>query len=68
MLVLTSVQWRKSTLSAERTNCVEVAFADDCAVSRDSKDPDGPMLVVPPAAWTTFVDAIKHGGLARERP
>jgi hypothetical protein len=30
---------------------------------RDSKDPAGPALVFPAAAWTAFVDAVKSGEL-----
>jgi len=30
---------------------------------RDSKDPEGPALVFPAAAWTAFLDAVKSGEL-----
>jgi hypothetical protein len=55
---LTRAQWRKSSRSgggAVDSACVEVAFTGSVAGVRDSKNPVGPMLVVPAAAWTTFV-------------
>jgi hypothetical protein len=30
---------------------------------RDSKDPDGPVLVLPAASWTHFVTAIRSDQL-----
>lgn len=56
-----SAQWRKSSYS--NTNggeCVEVAngFAGIVPV-RDSKDSDGPVLILEGAAWSSFVVAIK---------
>ncbi|MFF2117109.1 DUF397 domain-containing protein [Kitasatospora sp. NPDC058184] len=30
---------------------------------RDSKDPHGPALVFPAAAWEAFVKAVRTGGL-----
>ena len=50
-------EWRKPTRSgAQGDNCVEVAtnVAGVVAV-RDSKDPDGPVLEVPPAQWREFL-------------
>jgi len=54
---LTDARWRKSTRSgASGGNCVEVADNLPGAVAvRDSKDPHGPVLVFPPAAWRSFV-------------
>jgi hypothetical protein len=55
---LTKVQWRKSSRTGgggADSNCVEMAFVGAAAAVRDSKNPDGPMLVLPVAAWATFV-------------
>lgn len=48
--------WRKSSYSngSENGACVEVAFAEVAAV-RDSKNIDGPMITIAPAAWRAFV-------------
>ena len=46
--------WRTSSYSAESGACVEVAPAPERVLVRDSKDPDGPALVVPAAAWRAF--------------
>jgi hypothetical protein len=55
---LTRAQWRKSSRTggdSVDSNCVEVALVGTVAGVRDSKNPDGPMLVVPATAWTLFV-------------
>lgn len=60
-----SSAWRKSTYSSgEGGDCVEVADGLDGAMPvRDSKDPQGPALVFPAAAWTAFVADVKAGRL-----
>jgi hypothetical protein len=50
-------------LSTATSNCIEVAVAEPAVGVRDSKDPDGPVLVLPAAAWTHFVAAIRSGAL-----
>ncbi|AXK33446.1 DUF397 domain-containing protein [Streptomyces armeniacus] len=55
--------WRKSSYSSpDNDSCVEVidGYASGIPV-RDSKDPHGPALVVEPAAWSSFVSAVKRG-------
>ncbi|MFG2054731.1 DUF397 domain-containing protein [Micromonospora sp. NPDC048930] len=54
---LSNAQWRKSSRSgASGGNCVEVADNLPGVVAvRDSKDPAGPVLAFPPAAWRSFV-------------
>jgi hypothetical protein len=43
--------WRKSSRSGSSGgSCVELAGAKDGVAIRDSKDPEGPVLLVPPAA------------------
>jgi hypothetical protein len=50
-----SINWRKSSRSTGANACVEVADGAGWAAVRDSKDPDGPVLVVSPAAFGAFV-------------
>ncbi|WDG30799.1 DUF397 domain-containing protein [Streptomyces sp. CA-278952] len=57
---LTAAAWRKSSYSnQEGGDCVEVADGFPGVVPvRDSKNPHGPALVLPAAAWTAFVAAV----------
>lgn len=52
-----SDRWRKSSYSAEETNCVEVAL-DVHAEVRDTKDREGGTLVVPTAAWAALLSSL----------
>ncbi|MFG2095484.1 DUF397 domain-containing protein [Streptomyces sp. NPDC048612] len=58
---MSTAVWRKSTYSnGDGGNCVEVV--DDLpgiVPVRDSKDPHGPAIVFPAAAWSAFVAAVK---------
>lgn len=59
---LGAAQWRKSTRSTGQGNCIEVATNLPALVAvRDSKNPDGPALVVPPSEWRAFLDHVQHG-------
>ncbi|RAJ40494.1 uncharacterized protein DUF397 [Kitasatospora sp. SolWspMP-SS2h] len=62
---LSELRWVKSTYSNNGGYCVEVAPAGlpGRLPVRDSKDPQGPVLVFPEAAFTAFVAAVKSGGL-----
>jgi hypothetical protein len=55
---LTGAVWRKSSRSNSGGNCVEVAVLSAAVAVRDSKDPHGPVLAVPPAAWNAFVAGL----------
>jgi hypothetical protein len=61
MTDLAGAQWRKSSRSGAQGNCVEVADELIGVVGmRDSKDPDGPALIFPRAAWQAFVTHLKR--------
>lgn len=56
-----AAQWRKSTYSGGGggESCVEVADGFPGVVPvRDSKTPDGPVLMIGSAAWTEFTGAV----------
>jgi hypothetical protein len=48
------IAWRKSTAS-NSGGCVEVAVVDGSVRIRDSANPDGAVLELPPAAWSFFL-------------
>ncbi|MFI1535725.1 DUF397 domain-containing protein [Streptomyces anandii] len=53
--------WRKSSYSnASGGNCLEVAPDFPGLVPlRDSKVPDGPVVLLRAAAWASFLDSLK---------
>ncbi|MEO3744306.1 DUF397 domain-containing protein [Plantactinospora sp. B5E13] len=53
--VLADLVWRKSSRSGSDANCVEVAELPSAVAVRDSKDPDGPVLVFAAGPWAAFV-------------
>jgi hypothetical protein len=56
--------WRKSSYSGGAQNCVEVAGGLPGAVAiRDSKDPDGPALVIGSVAWRSLARRVNDGEL-----
>jgi hypothetical protein len=55
-----SAAWHKSTTS-NSSSWVEVAFVDGRVALRNSKDPDGPVLVFTPFEWEAFVGGVRLG-------
>ncbi|MFI9076195.1 DUF397 domain-containing protein [Streptomyces sioyaensis] len=62
---LAGAVWRKSSYSdGGEDNCVEVADGFPGAVPvRDSKSPEGPVLLFPDAAWSGFIGGVTDGRL-----
>lgn len=60
---LSRARWYKSTRSnGGEGACVEVADNLTGIVAvRDSKDPNGPELVLTPTAWSGLLKAVKQG-------
>ena len=57
---LDGATWRKSTYSnGSGGNCVEVADLPNGQAVRDSKHPQGPILVFATDQWQTFLQSIK---------
>jgi hypothetical protein len=53
-------EWRKSSLSADAANCVEVALVGGEIALRHSRQPDGPILVFSAAAWRVFLQGLRE--------
>ncbi|NUT51187.1 MAG: DUF397 domain-containing protein [Saccharothrix sp.] len=51
---LSNVRWRKSSRSSSQANCVEVARVAGRVAVRDSKNPDGPVLLFGKVDWSVF--------------
>ena len=47
--------WRKSSFSADQTDCVEVAWPSNTVLVRDSKNAGGPVLRLRPRALARLV-------------
>ncbi|MCX4534425.1 DUF397 domain-containing protein [Streptomyces sp. NBC_00841] len=51
----TAREWFKSSYSgSEGGECTEVATHPTAVHVRDSKNPDGPIFTIAPAAWSAF--------------
>ena len=70
-----AVVWRKSSYSNPSGNCVETARLPSGRMAvRDSKRPDGPVLIFTGTEWAAFVGGLREGaagtivsGLRRRR-
>lgn len=58
---LSQATWRKSTYSSSTgQNCVEVATnLPDIVAVRDSRNLEGPKLLISPANWRSFIRRLK---------
>ncbi|MGH3830986.1 MAG: DUF397 domain-containing protein [Pseudonocardiaceae bacterium] len=55
------VGWRTSSYCGNGGDCVQVAPAPDGVLVRDSKNPGGPALALPPATWRAFLHTLTLG-------
>jgi hypothetical protein len=56
-----SLAWLKAQSSSHNGQCVEIASAAGKIAIRDSKDPDGSILVYTPAEFKAFLDGARNG-------
>jgi hypothetical protein len=67
-LDLTRALWFKSSYSSANGACVEVAKNLPGIVAiRDSKDPDGPKLLISLSGWRALVHRAKNGNFYLSR-
>ena len=58
---LASLAWRKSSLSGNGPDCVEVAFSAEAAYVRNSRQSDGRVLSFLPHEWNAFIAGVHKG-------
>ncbi|MCP9947306.1 DUF397 domain-containing protein [Actinomadura madurae] len=58
--MINQLVWRKSSYSDAEGQCVEVAAAPGIVAVRDSKDADGPHLMLPADAWRPLLAHLKN--------
>ena len=60
-----ALTWFKAQSSSHNGQCVEVAGTAGKIAIRDSKDPDGPILIYTPAEFTAFLNGARNGEFNR---
>lgn len=60
---LRSAAWHKSSRSDSGGGCVSVATIGEYRAIRDTKNIDGPAIIVSCTAWTKFINKIKRDEL-----
>ncbi len=60
-----ALTWLKAQSSSHNGQCVEIAEAVGKIAIRDSKDPDGPILVYTPAEFEAFLNGARNGEFDR---
>lgn len=59
---LVDATWVKSSHSGDQGDCVEVALlGDGRRAVRDSKNPNGPVLIFTAREWDAFIGGAKDG-------
>ena len=53
--------WRRSTVSGQTGECVEVSFAGEAVLVRNSRQPDGPQLSFTLPEWAAFLAGVTNG-------
>lgn len=56
-----SLTWLKAQSSSHNGACVEIASTAGKIALRDSKDPNGSILVYTPAEFKAFLDGARNG-------
>ena len=56
-----NLSWQKAQSSTFDGQCVEIASIADKIAMRDSKDPDGPILVYTSAEFSAFLEGARNG-------
>jgi uncharacterized protein DUF397 len=59
--MLRGLAWRKAKRSVSNGACVELASFNGMIAMRDSKDPDGPVLMYTPSELSAFLHGAKAG-------
>ncbi|WP_434742449.1 DUF397 domain-containing protein [Micromonospora sp. SH-82] len=67
MIDFTQAIWRKSTRTQQSGQCVEVARVGRVMGVRDSKDPNGPVLMFSTVEFAAFLSSAARGEFGDHR-